>query len=109
MNKPQEKLDENVTLCHKCDIWQTDYSKITEKKFNKTTKSGVETNHPNEAGHITTLQISSIQVKEKAKNNSTIEQKKKQDKHNQEVNELTAKQIERELMKQTFRIKTKLN
>ena len=41
MNKPQEKLNEDVTLCHKCDIWRTDYSKTTDKKLNKTTRLGV--------------------------------------------------------------------
>ena len=65
MNKPQEKLDEDMTLCHKCDIWRTDYSKTTDKKLNKTTRLGVQTNHPSKAGHITTLQISGNQVREK--------------------------------------------
>ena len=75
MNKPQERLNEDVTLCHKCDIWRTDYSKTIDKKLDKTTKLGVQTNHPSKAGHITTLQVSSDQVKEKTENNSTIEKK----------------------------------
>ena len=57
INRPQEQLYEAVTSCHKCDIRQTDSSKKVDKKLDKSTKLGVQANHPTKAGHITTLQI----------------------------------------------------
>ena len=31
MDKPQEEQNEDVTICRKCDIRRTDYSKTTER------------------------------------------------------------------------------
>ena len=72
---------------------RTDPSKITEKKLNRITLSDTHKNHINEANYIAALQIPNNQMKEKSKKDSIIEQTK-QNKHNQDIDELTAKRIE---------------